>query len=379
MNIGFYAPLKSPDSGIPSGDREMAKLLFNSLQNQGHEVKLVSKFKSREAKGLEKRQKQLKLQGEQVSKELIQEFSTIGNWCPDLWFTYHMFYKAPDLIGPKVSAALKIPYVIAEASHAPKRARGRWSLFHAEVEKTISHADLIIGMNTNDHAGIKQILNDHTRYEELRPFLKINKSRIGDKIAGRRYLEKKHKLPSNSIWLLAVGMMRDGDKFASYKILSEAVPKINATKNWDLIIIGDGPLRTEVEKLFSKKIIFTGQLTSNQLQKYYSSADIFLWPAVNEAYGMALLEAQSSGMPAVAGDTGGVGDILRDNETGFLSKQGDAADFADKTSTLIDNLELRRNMSRQALLITNRDHSFDLNSNKLGTWISETCSQVRGL
>jgi len=42
-------------------------------------------------------------------------------------------------------------------------------------------------------------------------------------------------------------------------------------------------------------------------------------------------------------------------------------------------LELRRNMSRQALLITNRDHSFDLNSNKLGTWISETCSQVRGL
>ena len=266
MNIGFYAPLKSPDSAIPSGDREMAKLLFNSLQNQGHEVKLVSKFKSREAKGLEKRQKQLKLQGEQISKELIQKFSTIGNWRPDLWFTYHMFYKAPDLIGPKVSAALKIPYVIAEASHAPKRARGRWSLFHGEVEKTIAHADLIIGMNTNDHVGIKQILNDHTRYEELRPFLKVNRIRTGDKIAGRRYLEKKHKLPSNSIWLLAVGMMRDGDKFASYKILSEALTKINATKNWDLIIIGDGPLRTEVETLFSEEIVFTGQLTPRQLQ-----------------------------------------------------------------------------------------------------------------
>jgi glycosyltransferase involved in cell wall biosynthesis len=234
-------------------------------------------------------------------------------------------------------------------------------------------------MNTNDHAAIKQIINDNTRYEELRPFLKINKNRERNKITGRRYLEKKHKLPLDSIWLLAVGMMRDGDKFASYKVLSEALTKINTNKNWNLIIIGDGPLRTEVEKLFSKKIIFTGQLTSNQLQKYYSSADIFLWPAVNEAYGMALLEAQSSGMPAVAGDTGGVGDILRDNETGFLSKQGDAADFADKTSTLIDNLELRRNMSRQALLITNRDHSFDLNSNKLETWISETCSQVRGL
>ena len=84
-------------------------------------------------------------------------------------------------------------------------------------------------------------------------------------------------------------------------------------------------------------------------------------------------------MPAVAGDSGGVGDILRNNETGFLSKQGDAADFADKTSTLIDNLELRRNMGRHALMITNRDHSFDLNSNKLGTWVSEACSHFGGL
>ena len=117
----------------------------------------------------------------------------------------------------------------------------------------------------------------------------------------------------------------------------------------------------------------------SKLQKYYSSADIFLWPAVNEAYGMALLEAQSSGMPAVAGNSGGVGDILRDNKTGFLSKQGDATDFADKASSLIDNWELRRNMSQHALMITNRDHSFDLNSNKLGTWISDICSQFGGL
>ena len=93
---------------------------------------------------------------------------------------------------------------------------------------------------------------------------------------------------------------------------------------------------------------------------------------------MALLEAQSLGMPAVAGDSGGVGDILRDKETGFLSKQGDATDFADKTSTLIDNSQLRRNMSLNALIVADRDHSFDSNSNKLGIWVSETCNQFRG-
>ena len=111
MNIGFYAPLKSPDSAIPSGDREVAKLLFSSLESQGHQVKLVSRFKSREPEGLEEKQKQLKLQGEHISKELIKMFSTKGNWCPDLWFTYHAFYKAPDLIGPNVSTALKLSLI----------------------------------------------------------------------------------------------------------------------------------------------------------------------------------------------------------------------------------------------------------------------------
>ena len=77
--------------------------------------------------------------------------------------------------------------VVAEASHAPKRALGRWSLFHGEVEKTIAHADLIIGMNTNDRGGIKQILQEDTRYEELRPFLKIDKNNIRESLSNFRF------------------------------------------------------------------------------------------------------------------------------------------------------------------------------------------------
>ena len=41
---------------------------------------------------------------------------------PDLWFTYHLYYKAPDLVGPLVAGALGIPYAVAEASVAHKRA-----------------------------------------------------------------------------------------------------------------------------------------------------------------------------------------------------------------------------------------------------------------
>ena len=71
MNIGFYAPLKSPDSKIPSGDREMAKLLLKSLQSEGHNIKLMSHFKSRESLGLRKKQEDLKTQAEKISRDLF--------------------------------------------------------------------------------------------------------------------------------------------------------------------------------------------------------------------------------------------------------------------------------------------------------------------
>ena len=43
---------------------------------------------------------------------------------PELWFTYHLYHKAPDWLGPRIAGALGIPYVVAEASFAPKQAGG---------------------------------------------------------------------------------------------------------------------------------------------------------------------------------------------------------------------------------------------------------------
>ncbi len=58
------------------------------------------------------------------------------------------------------------------------------------------------------------------------------------------------------------------------------------------------------------------------------AADLFVWPAINEAFGMALLEAQACGTPVIAGASGGVPAIIADGETGWLSPPGDVAAFA---------------------------------------------------
>ena len=69
---------------------------------------------------------------------------------PDLWFTYHVHHKAPDLVGPAVAEALRIPYVIAEASIAPRQSHGPWAEGHADALAAIRAADAVISLNPAD-------------------------------------------------------------------------------------------------------------------------------------------------------------------------------------------------------------------------------------
>ena len=117
MRIAFYAPLKSPTHGTPSGDRRIAGLLMEALARAGHRVELASTFRSYDGSGQAQRQEALREQGMALGRRLAAQWrdAPLGAR-PDLWVTYHVYYKAPDWLGPEASAALGVPYVIAEAS-----------------------------------------------------------------------------------------------------------------------------------------------------------------------------------------------------------------------------------------------------------------------
>jgi glycosyltransferase involved in cell wall biosynthesis len=66
---------------------------------------------------------------------------------------------------------------------------------------------------------------------------------------------------------------------------------------------------------------------------------------VNEAYGMALLEAAATGLAVVAGGVRGVPEVVRDGETGLLARPGDTADFAAKVDRLLGDSSLRKNLA----------------------------------
>ncbi len=121
MSLAFYAPLKSPDHPTPSGDRRMARALMDALARTGQRVEIACRLRSYDRTGDLLRQQRLQALGERCVARLLRRYRQ-GHEPPQAWLTYHGYHKAPDWLGPAVSAALRIPYLMIEASFAPKQA-----------------------------------------------------------------------------------------------------------------------------------------------------------------------------------------------------------------------------------------------------------------
>jgi glycosyltransferase involved in cell wall biosynthesis len=334
--LAFYAPLKSPNHPAPSGDRAMARLLMKALKETGFEPELASELRTLDKAGDAGSQERLRFESETAASQLIERYrARPSGHRPRLWFTYHVYYKAPDWIGPRVADGLGIPYAIAEGSRAPKRSSGPWALAHRGAETALDRADAIFVMTPQDREGLERAQPPAQSLVDLPPFVD---RRIDD--AGR-----KARFERPEPRLLAVAMMRDGDKLASYRILADAFGYLMHLP-WTLDIVGDGEARANVEELFApiaQRVRFRGQIEDEALLRtLYAEADLLVWPAVNEAYGMVFLEAQSHGCPAVAGAYGGVASVVRHGETGLLAPPGDAVAFAETVGVLLADRDMRR-------------------------------------
>jgi len=94
---------------------------------------------------------------------------------------------------------------------------------------------------------------------------------------------------------------------------------IRAHSEARLAIVGDGPVRHELERYFKgTATVFTGYLRGQELASAYASSDLFVLPSQTETLGLVLLEAMAAGCPVVACRAGGVPDAVQDGVTGFL-------------------------------------------------------------
>jgi len=348
--IAFYAPMKSLAHPVPSGDRQVARLLFRALERAGMAPFEASDLRSYDAEGDAALQARIAKEGLKQAKLLMASWrqEPAVQW-PTAWFTYHVYHKAPDPIGPVVAEMMGIPYLVAEASHAEKRRGGPWHAGLESAERAIRQATRIFCLNPNDRGGLADLLGSEDRMVDLPPFLDaVDLMRqLPDRDEARGEAAHSHGLDPDQPILLTVAMMRPGDKTASYMLLADALDRL-ADRPWQLLVVGDGAARAEIERRYrglSARVRFLGELDQRAMLCAARASDIFVWPAINEAFGMAMLEAQAAGLPVVAGRAGGVDRVIADQETGLIVDDVTPDRFAAAIAELLDDDGLRRSLA----------------------------------
>ena len=295
MSIAFYAPLKAPTHPVPSGDRSVGRALMAALEHAGHDVTLASDIRLYDGDGDAHVQAQLAKDAAREVARLAQS-QEAGDWTH--WITYHNYYKAPDLIGPQVSAALNIPYLQIESTRARKRLTGPWAGFAAAAEAASDAARAIFYFTEHDAETLHRDAAPGQSLVHLPPFLNRTALPAPSALSGP---------------LLSVGMLRPGDKVASYRLIAEALALVPSQLDWRLEIAGDGAARDAVAALmapFGDRERMLGALQPEALTGCDGTARALRWPGVNEAFGMSYLEAQAAGVPVIAQDRPGVRDVV---------------------------------------------------------------------
>ena len=378
VRVAFYAPLKAPDHPAASGDRLIARLLVRALERGGHEVVPASRLRTFDGAGDRSRQLRFARSAKAEARALVDRWRGSSR-APACWFTYHLYHKAPDWIGPRVSARLGIPYVVAEASHAPKQARGRWRHGHRAVAVALARAARVLALNPDDFAGVEELLGPGAPVGRLAPFLDAgacvapgSRSRRRARVAGVVGAD-----PSVSL-LACVAMMRPGRKAESFELLARALERIMHVP-WHLLVVGGGPARGEVEAAFGKllearRVTFAGPRSPPALYGIVSVCDLFVWPAIGEPLGMAMLESQALGVPVVAGDARGVGSIVVHGAGGWLVPVGDAEAFAGTVARALADPEALTAAGEEGRARVRAEHGLAAAARDLDRWLDKAVS-----
>ncbi len=146
-------------------------------------------------------------------------------------------------------------------------------------------------------------------------------------------------------------------RLSAEKQIERIKPVLNKIPNSRLALVGDGPYREQLEKIFQGTCTtFVGYLSGEELASAYASGDAFLFPSSTETLGLVLLEAMAAGCPVVGANRGGIPDIISDGKNGCLyepnAKDEDPQSLINSTKRLLgndfDKQEMRKSAREEA-------------------------------
>jgi glycosyltransferase involved in cell wall biosynthesis len=156
----------------------------------------------------------------------------------------------------------------------------------------------------------------------------------------------KYGLNPNAVTLGYVGRLAEEKSLPE---LASAFEELSSKYEIQLLIVGDGPIRTELEKRLDKAdghYAFAGLKKGEELADLYAAMDIFAFPSKTETFGQVVLEAMASGVPVVGYDSPGVRDLVQNTKSGLLAKS--LIEFRLDLELLIRDAKIREMQSKKA-------------------------------
>ncbi len=142
-------------------------------------------------------------------------------------------------------------------------------------------------------------------------------------------------------------------RLSAEKQIERIKPVLDNIPDACLALVGDGPYRGQLEKIFENtKTNFIGYLSGEELASAYASGDIFLFPSSTETLGLVLLEAMAAGCPVIGANKGGIPDIINNGTNGCLydpdEKDNGERSLIEATKKILVDKDTKESMRKAA-------------------------------
>ncbi len=248
-----------------------------------------------------------------------------------------------------------------------------WS--HFRDRRLLCKADLIIGGSDSVKDALVQELhinpsNIQIIYNSIDTTLFSPNTLSGEKIRDQLGVA-----PGQFVILCAGRLIKEKGIHLLLQSLSDILSLIPETR---LVILGEGSYEKSLKRLakklgIDKPVQFIGHVDYQALPAYYNAADVLVMPTIRyEGLPLTLLEAMGCGVPVIASNLGGIGDVLKHDEEGLLFQMDDCKMMVDHIVYLHRHKDLLKKMGMQARQKIIQNHSLDTMINKLESAFQKT-------
>jgi len=341
VRIAILVPLFPPKR---LGGTEIAAYnIAKHLATRSHHVHVITSLD----KGLSKESIEDGFHIHRVSRQKVKFLGIISYWLkvfwllkkinPDIVHTQSIGAGIPGVLAKKI---LKRPYVVwgrGSEIYLP------WRFKEVISKLVLRNADAVIALTEDMKREIRKICDkdiyvipngvDLERFENL----------------SRENIRRKLEITNEQKIVIFAGTLRP-IKGVKYLIQAMNIIRQKNTKA-SLMLIGDGEERQSLEELVKESnlgdcVTFVGQVPNEEVLEYMAASDVFVLPSLSEGFPLVILEAMASGLPIVATKVGGLPEIIKEGDNGFLVEPKDSVEITEKVLLLLQGKELRQRIAK---------------------------------